>query len=334
LNELPDQSQNGSADADANATTSAAGESNTAPNKSTSPTDLMREVERFSTRAIEQLAIIKDANTIVSLSNYHVSFHDLKTYELIETLNRTKNATCFASTSNIVKDPDTGVPEIVSRLAVAVKRKLLLWSWLESELSEDVDEIVLAESIRSVTWASATKLVCGLNGGYVMVNVVTREVEDIVSPGSGPAAGQTSRFGAMSSAGMGYMGLGGYMPKPLSTKLAEGEILLAKDINTLFIDDDGKPLDIPTFSPCKRLQKAHLKFEILQHSHRYKTYRYLERLSYTFHHQPTALHTAAKVFISRANDVFGRWMRQTMTLKSRSLWMVVILMKQLAYWKC
>ncbi|KAG8673490.1 Vacuolar morphogenesis protein 6 [Fusarium poae] len=243
LNGLADPSQNGSADADANAATSPNGDSDTVPAKSTSPTDLMREVERFSTRAIEQLAIIKDANTIVCLSNYHVSFHDLKTYELIETLPRTKNASCFASTSNIVKDPDTGIPEIVSRLAVAVKRKLLLWSWLESELSEDVDEIVLAESIRSVTWASATKVVCGLNGGYVMVNVVTREVEDVVSPGSGPAAGQSSRFGAMSSASMGYMGLGGYMPKPLATKLAEGEILLAKDINTLFIDDDGKPLD-------------------------------------------------------------------------------------------
>ncbi|KAF9785658.1 hypothetical protein IL306_004998 [Fusarium sp. DS 682] len=243
LNELTEQPQNGSADADANGSSSAANDNHIAAQRSEKPTDLMREVERFSTRAIEQLAIIKDANTIVSLSNYHVSFHDLKTYELIETLSRTKNASCFASTSNIVKDSDTGIPEIVSRLAVAVKRKLLLWSWLESELSEDVDEIVLAESIRSVTWANATKLVCGMNGGYVMVNVVTREVEDIVSPGSGPATGQTSRFGAMSSAGMGYMGLGGYMPKPLAAKLAEGEMLLAKDINTLFIDDDGKPLD-------------------------------------------------------------------------------------------
>uniref|UniRef100_A0A0D2YC69 CNH domain-containing protein n=1 Tax=Fusarium oxysporum (strain Fo5176) TaxID=660025 RepID=A0A0D2YC69_FUSOF len=240
LNELSDQLQNGSADTNANGSSSAADDDHTTAQRSEKPTDLMREVERFSPRAIEQLAIIKDANTIVSLSNYHVSFHDLKTYELIETLSRTKNASCFASTSNIVKDPDTGIPEIVSRLAVAVKRKLLLWSWLESELSEDVDEIVLAESIRSVTWANATKLVCGMNGGYVMVDVVTREVEDIVSPGSGPAAGQTSRFGAMSSAGMGYMGLGGYMPKPLAAKLAEGEMLLAKDINTLFIDDDGK----------------------------------------------------------------------------------------------
>ncbi|EQL00232.1 AvaB protein [Ophiocordyceps sinensis CO18] len=207
------------------------------------PTDLLREVDKFSTRAIEQLAIIKEANTIVSLSNYHVSLHDLQTYELIETLSRSKNASCFAVTSNIVKDPDTGIPEIISRLAVAVKRRLLLWSWHESELGDEVKEIVLSEAVRTVTWTNATKLVCGMNGGYVTVDSVTQQVEDIVSPGTVGAGSQGSRFGAVSSAGMGYMGLGGYMPKPLAAKLADGEILLAKDINTLFIKDDGKPLE-------------------------------------------------------------------------------------------
>ncbi|KAF4121632.1 Vam6/Vps39-like protein vacuolar protein sorting-associated protein 39 [Geosmithia morbida] len=213
---------------------------------STKPTDLLREVERFSTRSIDQLAIIKEANTIVSLSNYHVSLHDLQSYELIETLSRTKNASCFAVTSNIVKDADTGIPEIISRLAVAVKRRLLLWSWHESELDdEDVAEISLPETIRSATWASATKILCGMNGGYVMVDVVTHAMEDIVSPGSVAAAGgsQGSRFGAFSGAGMGYMGLGGYMPRPLATKLKDGEMLLARDINTLFVDDEGKALD-------------------------------------------------------------------------------------------
>lgn len=203
----------------------------------------MREVEKFSTRAIEQLAIIKEANTIVSLSNYHISLHDLQTYELIETLSKTKNASCFAVTSNIVKDPDTGIPEIISRLAVAVKRRLLLWSWHESELGDDIVEISLSETIRSATWASATKLVCGMNGGYVMVDVLSHEIEEITSPGVANGNGQGSRFGAVSSAGMGYMGLGGYTPRPLAAKLADGEMLLAKDINTMFVDDKGKPLE-------------------------------------------------------------------------------------------
>lgn len=205
------------------------------------PTDLLREVEKFSTRAIEQLAIIREANIIVSLSNYQVSLHDRQTYELIETLSKSKNASCFAVTSNVVEDPDSEIPEIISRLAVAVKRRLLLWSWHQSELSDDVAEFVLPESIRSVTWVNANKLICGMNGGFVLVDVATQELQDIISPGSLGTNGQGSRFGSISSASMGYMGLGGYTPKPLAARLANGEVLLAKDINTLFVDDSGKP---------------------------------------------------------------------------------------------
>ncbi|KAI2602499.1 SPX domain-containing protein [Hypoxylon sp. NC1633] len=204
------------------------------------PTALLREVEKFSPRAIEQLAIIKEANILVSLSNYYISLHDLQTYELIDTISRTKNATCFALTSNIVKDDATGIPEIISRLAVAAKRRLLLWSWHESELHDDVTEIVLPETIRTLTWANATKVICGVNAGYVLVDVTNSETHEVAGLGAAATASQGSRFGAAS---MGYMGLGGYMPKPLATSLAEGQMLLAKDINSLFIDTDGKPLE-------------------------------------------------------------------------------------------
>ncbi|KAK5661419.1 hypothetical protein OQA88_11319 [Cercophora sp. LCS_1] len=207
------------------------------------PTDLLREVERFSTRAIEQLARIKEASTLVSLSNGAISLHDMATFEPLEApLARTKGASTFAVTSNILKDPITGIPEIISRLAVAVKRRLLLWSWHDSELSLDVTEVLLAEGIRSITWANATKVVCGMNAGYVIVDVETSAVEDIVGPGAIAAGGQ-GRFGAVSATGMSYMGLGSYMPKPLSTRLAEGQLLLAKDINTLFINDSGKAVE-------------------------------------------------------------------------------------------
>ncbi|KAH9886414.1 SPX domain-containing protein [Xylariomycetidae sp. FL2044] len=204
------------------------------------PTDLLREVEKFSTRSIDQLAIIKEANTLVSLSNYHVSLHDLQTYELIETIPRTKNASCFAVTSNIVKDAATGIPEIISRLAVAVRRRLLVWSWHESELHDEVTEIVLPEAIRTITWANATKAVCGMNSGYIMVDVTTSETREVNGLSAAATGSQGSRFGAAS---MGYMGLGGYAPRPLATRLAEGEMMLAKDINSLFIDTEGQPLE-------------------------------------------------------------------------------------------
>jgi len=42
---------------------------------------------------------------------------------------------------------------------------------------------------------------------------------------------------------MGYMGMGSWVPKPMATRLSEGQMLLARDVNTLFIDSDGKPLE-------------------------------------------------------------------------------------------
>lgn len=208
------------------------------------PVDLMREQEKFSKYKIEQLAIVKEVNLLVSLSNGHVSIHDLQTYELQETLAKTKGASTFAVTSNIVKDPSTGVPSIVSRLAVAVKRRLLLWSWHDMELASDTNELTLVTGIKTLTWATGTKIIAGLSSSYVLVDVESNVVVDIVGPGSiGGAPGQDGgRFGGVGVASMSYIGIAGTAPKPLATRLGEGELLLAKDINTLIIDSDGNSL--------------------------------------------------------------------------------------------
>ncbi|KAJ4356276.1 Vacuolar morphogenesis protein 6 [Didymosphaeria variabile] len=208
------------------------------------PVDLLREEDKFSRRPVQQLAIIKEANILLSLSDNHVSVYDLQTYALQEKLERTRGATTFAVTSNIVKDPGTGIPTIVSRLAVAVKRKIILWTWQDMELSGDA-EITLVASVKSLTWATGTKIVAGMDPGFVMVNVESQEIQDIVKPGPlGEAGGQGgTRFGAVSSSGMGYMGMGSWVPKPLATRLQEGEMLLSKDVNSLFIDTDGNALD-------------------------------------------------------------------------------------------
>ncbi|KAI9804645.1 MAG: Vacuolar morphogenesis protein 6 [Piccolia ochrophora] len=216
-----------------------------APSKA-GPADLLREVEKFSRRSIEQLALVKEANLLVSLSDGYVSIHDLQSpnFDVQEQLAKAKGATTFAVTSNIVKDPSTGIPSIVSRLVVVVKRKLLVWSWHDSELSSETSEILLTATARTLTWSTATRLVCGLNSGYVLVDIESKDVSEIAGPGSiGGTGGQEGgRFGGVGTAGMGYMGMGSWIPKPLATKLANEELLLAKDINTTFIDLDGKAL--------------------------------------------------------------------------------------------
>ena len=204
----------------------------------------MREEEKFSKHKIEQLAIVKEANLLVSLSNAIVSTYDLQTFESQEALLQTKGATTFAITSNIVEDPSTGVSSIVSRLAVAVKRRVIFWSWHDSELQSETTEMSLVTGIKTLTWATGTSLIAGLTSSYVLVNVQTSAVTDIVGPGSiGGAPGQDGgRFGGVGVSTINYMGLGGAAPRPLASQLGEGEILLAKDINTLFIDTNGQSL--------------------------------------------------------------------------------------------
>ena len=214
------------------------------PQPKVKPVDLLREEEKFSRKPIQQLAIIKEVGILVSLSDNYVSIHELQTYALQERLEKTKGAVAFAITSNIVKDPISGIPDIVSRLAVAVKRRIMIWSWQAMELSQDVTEITMSAAVKSLNWATGTKMVVGMDPGFFMVDVETSEVTDIIKPGSVDEATSQSgtRFGAVSSTGMSYVGMGGWVPKPMATKLGEGEMLLAKDVNTLFIDLNGKAL--------------------------------------------------------------------------------------------
>ena len=208
------------------------------------PTDLLREVDKFSRYKVEQLGIIKEARVLVSLAGGYVSLHDLQSYELHEQLSKTKGASTFTVTSNIVNDPETGVPGIVSRIAVAVKRKILLWTWRDMELESETGEISLVAGIKTLTWVSGTKLVAGLSSHFVMVDVESNAVTDLYGPGSigGPGGQESGRLAGVGVASMSYIGMGGMVPKPLATRLMDGEVLLAKDINTHFIDLEGNSL--------------------------------------------------------------------------------------------
>ncbi|KAJ6010427.1 hypothetical protein N7451_001839 [Penicillium sp. IBT 35674x] len=202
-------------------------------------TELLRELEKFARYKIEQLALVKEAHVIVSLSGGYVSFHDSQTYEFQEQLAQTKGASAFAITSNVVNDPDTNVPAIVSRLAVAVKRKILMWVWRDMELEPNTTELSLVSGIKTLTWVSATRMVVGLGSSFVMVDVEGGRVTELPSPASLEESG---RFTGVGAASMSYIGMGGMVPKPLASRLREGQILLAKDVNTNFIDVEGQPL--------------------------------------------------------------------------------------------
>lgn len=202
-------------------------------------TELLRELEKFARYKVEQLALVKEAKVLVSLSGGYVSLHDSQTYELQEQLAATKGTSTFAITSNVVNDPDTNVPAIVSRVAVAVKRKILMWVWRDMELEPDTMELSLASAIKTLTWVSATRMVVGLSSSFVMADIESGQVTELAGPGS---MEETGRFTGVGAASMSYIGIGGSVPRPLATRLREGQILLAKDINTHFINVEGQAL--------------------------------------------------------------------------------------------
>ena len=213
--------------------------------------ELLREEEKFSRRPIQQLAMIKEANLLVSLSDGYISLHDLQTFRLVDRLDQTKGATCFQVTSNVIKDTETGVPSLVSRLAVGVKRKVLCWTWQDMEQLPTVSEFQAEATVKSLVWSTGTRLVMGMDPGFSILNIETHEVTLInksTSRSAPVAEGSTTelagiRFGAVSSSGMGYMGMSSWVPKPMTTALSNGQVMLAKDVNTLFADGEGNALE-------------------------------------------------------------------------------------------
>ena len=215
------------------------------PKSKSRAVELLREEEDFSRKSIQQLAVVKEAGILISLSDNYVSFYDLQTFELSERLLSTKGAATFAAMSHVIKDDATGIPSIVSKLLVAVRRKLVLWSWQDSEMTTADEDVTLPAMIKSLAWSNGTSVIAGTDAGYVHVDIETKECTEIhKSAISGEsAANVNTRFGAVGSSSMNYVGMGSWIPKPMIAKLADDELVLARDVNTLFINDSGKPLE-------------------------------------------------------------------------------------------
>lgn len=213
-----------------------------------------RIIEKFSRKSIDALACIKESSILISLSNSLVSIHDLESFTLQQALQKTSGALCFGVTTNIEQDEETGIPSIVSRLAVGGKKRLLLYSWHDSELRSG-KEVTVNGNVRTITWVGGGgKVVVGLGGGeFMIVDVQTGALSDIVPPQQANGVGADGKpvaeaaegggqWGWNMGMGMGGWGMGGWGSKPLSTRLKGDELLLVKDKTVLFVNSAGKPL--------------------------------------------------------------------------------------------
>ncbi|OLL23333.1 Vam6/Vps39-like protein, partial [Neolecta irregularis DAH-3] len=154
------------------------------------PDSLIRRIDTFARRPIEQLAAIKEAAILLTLSDNLVSVHDLHDFSLLHILPRTKGASLFATTTNVQRDPD-GIPMLVSRLAVIVKRKVLLYAWNDTEFSEG-PEFSLPERPKTLAFMASTKLIFGLSTDYSILDLDSMQLSQVFSSTFAPIPWKTA----------------------------------------------------------------------------------------------------------------------------------------------
>ncbi|KAI0635691.1 hypothetical protein C8Q77DRAFT_1277165 [Trametes polyzona] len=222
------------------------------------PAELLETKKSLCRRSIDQIAYVKDVNSLAVLSEAQVTLFPYPTFSPPTPLVKTKGALCFAlNTAVEYQTPDIatpaspttpskgkGVPAVVTRLAVGCRRKIVLYSWKDGE-PQDVQEITLAHSPRAMVFVSSEVLCWGHTPtDYSLTSLRTSTTVDVTTPI--PTASSSGSIGTM---GMGALsGLGGYMTlglgakaKPCVVGLNDDEALIAKDNNGFVVGGDGKP---------------------------------------------------------------------------------------------
>ena len=157
-----------------------------------------------------------------------VSLHDLRTFELRMALGKTKGANLFAI-QTMVEMTDEQIPQLTTRLAVAVRKKLQVFVWKDTEFHE-TKELNIPDRIKAMAWVGNTKICLGFAAEYALMDVEADQLTELFAP-SGPA-----EAGPMSTLNNLYnMSIGSRGGKPMVTKIPNNEMLLARDRMYFFL---------------------------------------------------------------------------------------------------
>ncbi|GAA5808870.1 hypothetical protein MFLAVUS_002269 [Mucor flavus] len=196
---------------------------------------LVQTIKTFSKRPIEQLDIIKEIDVLVSLSDGLVSLHDLRTFELRMALGKTKGANLFAIQTMVEMSPEEQIPVLTTRLAVAVRKKLLVFVWKDTEFFE-TKELNIPDRIKTMSWVGTTKICLGFSTEYALMDVEKGQLTELFAPSGVAEAGPMSALNNLYNMSIGARG-----GKPMITKIPNNEMLLARDHVSIFLGLDGTP---------------------------------------------------------------------------------------------
>ncbi|KAI8993253.1 CNH domain-containing protein [Pilobolus umbonatus] len=196
---------------------------------------LAKTIKTFSKRPIEQLDIIKEIDVLVSLSDGLVNLHDLRTFELRMALGKTKGANLFAIQTMVEMSPEEQIPVLTTRLAVAVKKKLLVFVWKDTEFYE-TKELNIPDRIKAMSWVGTTKICLGFSTEYALMDVEKGQLTELFAPTAPAEVGPMSTLNSLYNMSIGVRG-----GKPMITKIPNNEMLLARDHISIFLGLDGTP---------------------------------------------------------------------------------------------
>ncbi|CAO3677740.1 unnamed protein product [Rhizopus microsporus] len=196
---------------------------------------LSKTIKAFSKRPIEQLDIIKEIDVLVSLSDGLVSLHNLHTFELKMALAKTKGANLFAVQTMVEMSPEEQVPVLTTQLAVAVRKKLLVFVWKDTQFCE-TKELNIPDRIKAMSWVGTTKICLGFLAEYALMDVEQGQLTELFALTGQAEAGPMSTLNSLYNMSIGSRG-----GKPMITKIPNNEMLLARDHISIFLGLDGTP---------------------------------------------------------------------------------------------
>ncbi|KAH9177407.1 hypothetical protein EDB89DRAFT_1542390 [Lactarius sanguifluus] len=219
---------------------------------------LLETKKNLTRKAIDQLGIVKDINSLIVLSQSQVTLLDLPDLSKPTPLLKAKTAFSFAVHTSVqhmypdgktsrplgaeFSSPVISVPTVITYLVVGCQRKLVVYSWKDGE-AQDIKEAPLPHSARTIAFLDNEVVCLAYEAGHVLFSLATMSTIEIASTST------TNKSGAgISNVGMGaFAGLGGYMSlglgaklRPCVTSVGDAEVLIAKDNEGLFVGVDGK----------------------------------------------------------------------------------------------
>eukprot|EP00047_Mylnosiga_fluctuans_P005237 m.239225 g.239225 ORF g.239225 m.239225 type:complete len:847 (-) comp13451_c0_seq1:124-2664(-) len=167
--------------------------------------DLVETKKAFSKKPVTQLHVVRELNLLISLSDNVIQVHDLTTFTLRRTIEKSRGCVSFSADLQIVGQPKADTHRLSAlrkqpgtnltlRLAAVLKRKIITFTWTNSDFV-DQKEMALPETPRVVIWCGK-QLVLGYSSRreYDLIDEDSLSVTKIFTTGEKQAEAVGARI--------------------------------------------------------------------------------------------------------------------------------------------